>query len=66
MYRSILTYTCIHIHTYTYTCIYKYIYISLGGHGCIGDFPGNADIKEAVEYVYGETKGKYIYIYISI
>jgi putative intracellular protease/amidase len=35
-----------------YICIYL-----VGGHGCIGDFPGNIDIQEAVEWVYGETKG---------
>jgi putative intracellular protease/amidase len=35
-----------------YACLYL-----VGGHGCVMDFPGNGDIKKAVEIVYSENGG---------
>lgn len=32
------------------------MHIHTGGHGCVGDFPRNKEIKAAVEYVYGKKK----------
>jgi putative intracellular protease/amidase len=36
----------------SYACLFL-----VGGHGCLGDFHNNQDIKEAVEYFYADVGG---------